>query len=273
MRAHGSIDSADGLGINGHACWTYEDEAEFTDAALDFLDDGLRLGQRIAFVGGDPVADQRERLDSLGDVGGMIDVGALQLFTLSDLYKLGEPVDPDAQVAIYVAATDAALADGYTGLRVVAHVSDLLAEPQTWEAHVRWESIADYHMSTRPLAALCGYRRGAVPDPVLDDLACVHPAAHDTATTAPFHLFTDSDALVLEGEVDGFSSKALERLLGYAFASERSRLDLAELAFIDHHGLFALVEHTRRLRGDIELSIHPVPVWVERLCNLLELEL
>jgi ABC-type transporter Mla MlaB component len=273
VRAHGSIDSAVGLGINGHACWTYEDEAEFTDAALEFLDDGLRIGQRIAFVGSDPIADQRERLDPLGDVGGLIDAGALQLFTLPDLYKPGEPIDPDAQVGIYVAATDAALADGYTGLRVAAQVSDLLVEPRTWEAHVRWESIADCQMSTRPLAALCGYRRGAVPEPILDDLACVHPAARGTTTSAPFHLFTDSDALVLEGEVDGFSSEALDRLLGYAFASERSRLNLAELCFIDHHGLFALAEHTRRLRGDTELLIHPVPTSVERLCNLLELEL
>lgn len=273
MREHGSIDSAAGLGIDGHACWTFEEKGSFTEAALEFLTDGLRMGQRIAFVGAAPVADQRERLDALGDVGGLIDRGALQLFTLTDLYAIGEPIDADAQLATYSAATEGALAEGYAGLRVAAEVTELVADPSGWEAHVRWESIADVYMATKPLSALCGYDATAVPEPLLGDLAAVHPAAHCATSPVPFHLFSDSGALLLEGEVDGFSADALDRALGHALRADVSELALGELEFIDHRGLFALIAHTKRLADGGGLAVNAVPPSVERLCDLLELEL
>jgi ABC-type transporter Mla MlaB component len=274
VRAHGCIGSGSGLGANGHACWWFDRPQEFADAAVEFLSDGLRSGQRLAYVGGEPVAEQRERLQSLGDVGGMIDTGVLQLFELSDLYRPGEPVDAEAQVAAYTAATDAALADGFTGLRVAAQVTDLLAEPKTWEAHVRWENVADRAMSAMPLAALCGYRRDAVPEPVMADLAAVHPAANVPAEQVPFHLFADSGRLVLSGEIDLFSSDALDRILELALqGDEPVTLDLGELGFVDHHGLEVLARHSRRRDAAGGCDVRNQPRVVSRLCELLELAL
>jgi hypothetical protein len=169
-----------GLGKDAHACWAFDGQQEFVDASVEYLTDGLRCGQRLAYVGSEPVAEQRERLGALGDVGGMIDRGAMQLFELRDLYHVGEPLDADAQLATYSAATDAALADGYTGLRVAAQVTDLVAEPACWDAHLRWESVADRFMSVRPLSALCGYRRQDLPERLLSDLAAVHPASNQS---------------------------------------------------------------------------------------------
>lgn len=266
MRANGCIDSASRLGADGHACWCFDDQQEFVDAALDFLTDGLRLKQRIAYIGSEPVAEQRERLDALGDVGGMIDSGALQLFELTDLYRVGEPVDAGEQLAIYSAATDAALAGGFTGLRVAAQVTDLVTEPRTWDAHVRWESAADRVFAAKSLSALCGYQRGAVPPQLLADLAAVHPAANETAGSVPFHLFGEAGGLVLSGEVDAFSSEAFGRALGYARSPEEPvSLDLDQLDFIDHRGLEVL--------AGSDFSIHNQPPVVDRLCELLEVTL
>lgn len=274
MRAHGCIDSGGGLGHDGHACWGFDDRQEFTAAALEFLADGLRLGQRIAHIGGEPVAEQRERLDPLGDVGGLIDTGALQLLELSDLYRVGRPVDIDAQLAAYSAATEAALADGYTGLRVAAQVTDLVSEPETWDAHVRWESTADRVFSTTGLSALCGYQRDSLPTQLLSDLAAVHPAANDAAGQVPFHLFGEGGGLALSGEVDLFSSEALDRALGFARGGDGPlALDLAALEFIDHHGLEVLADHTRRLPADGGYEVRNQPPVVDRLCGLLQLEL
>ncbi|HST68626.1 MAG TPA: MEDS domain-containing protein [Solirubrobacterales bacterium] len=274
MRVHGSIEAGSGLGHDGHACWGFDDRQEFVDAALEFLTDGLRLGQRLAYVGGEPVAEQRELLDPLGDVGGLIDSGALQLFELSDLYRVGEPIDTEAQMAAYLAATDAAFADGYSGLRVAAQVTDLVAEPETWDAHVRWESAADRILSRRSLSALCGYERVALPSLLLDDLAAVHPAANGCAGSAPFHLFGDGDGLALTGEVDLFSSATLDRALHFACdGNEPVSLDLGELDFIDHRGLEVLAAHAGRLAGEGGCAIRHEPPVVNRLCEILELQL
>ena len=141
--AHGCIDSARGLGPEGHACWGFERPEEFVDAALEFFTDGLRSNRRLVYLSGEPVAEQRERLDPLGDVGGMVDTGALHLLELKDLYRLGEPVDPVAQVALFTAAAEAARADGFSGLSLATQSTDMVAEPRTWEAHLRMESRAD----------------------------------------------------------------------------------------------------------------------------------
>lgn len=274
MRAHGYIDSGSRLGTDGHACWIFDQQQEFVEAALEHLTDGLRAKQRIAYVGSEPVEEQRELLAPLGDVGGMIDKGALHLFELTDLYEVGEPVEADVQVATYLAATNAALADGYTGLRVAAQVTDLVAEPGTREAHVRWESIADRYCANHPLSAFCGYHRGALPEQLLCDLAAVHPASNEGHPAVPFHLFSDSGNLVLAGEVDFFSAPDFDRLLELACGGDEAvSLDLAELDFIDHHGLARLAAHTQRLATKGGCAVHNSPPVVDRLCELLELKL
>jgi anti-anti-sigma regulatory factor len=274
VRAHGCIHSGSGLGADAHACWGFNRRQEFVDASLEYLFDGLRAGQRLAYVGSEPAAEQRERLAPLGGVDAMIDEGALQLFQLEDLYDVGKPVDPTYQLAAYAAATDAALADGYSGLRVAAQVTDLLAGPETWDAHLRWESIADRFMSVRPLSALCGYQRDAVPPAFLADLAAVHPAANAPAQAAPFHLFAEQGEMVLSGEVDYFSAAALNRILAAACREEGSvALDLGKLDFLDHHGLEALVAQTQRLAGESGCEVCQAPPVVERLCELLDLTL
>lgn len=274
MRAHGCIDSGSHLGADGHACWIFDQRQEFVDAALEYLTDGLRAEQRIVYVGSEPVEEQRELLAPLGDVERMIGEGTLQLFELANLYKAGEPVDPHTQVAVYLAATDAALADGYTGLRVAAQATDLALDPHTREAHVRWESIADRYVATHPLSAFCGYQRGVLPERVLSDLAAVHPASNEGHPAVPFHLFSDSGNTVLTGEIDFFSAPDLDRLLELTCeGGEQVSLDLGTLDFIDHHGLARLAAHTQRLATQGGCAVHNPPPLVDRLCELLELKL
>jgi hypothetical protein len=266
VRAHGCIDSAANLGSDGHACWGFDRQEEFGKAALEFLADGLRYGQRLAYVGSEPLQEQRELLAPLGDVGRMLDSGMLQLFQLGDLYRVGEPVDPEAQIGIYMSALDAALAEGYAGLRVAVDATELVAEPAGREAHLRWESAADRVLAPRSLSVLCGYRRDAVPPQLLADLAAVHPAANVAAEVTPFHLFGEDGEFVLCGEVDLFSSEALARVLDAAAGEDGPpSLNLEALQFIDHHGIEVLARRGCEVRN--------APPVVDRLRKLLELSL
>ncbi|HET8954214.1 MAG TPA: MEDS domain-containing protein [Solirubrobacterales bacterium] len=274
MRRHGCIDAGSGLGADGHACWGFEQPQEFVDATLEFFTDGLRSNRRLVYLSGEPVAEQRERLTPLGDVGAMVDRGALHLLELKDLYKLGEPVDPVAQVSLFTVATKAARADGYSGLSLATQSTEMVREPRTWEAHLRLESRADRMASAVGMSALCGYQRGALPEAVLGDLAAIHPTANALAEAAPFHLFGEAGGLALSGEIDHFSTPALIRALTLAHTpGEPTSLDLEALRFIDHHGFEALVAHTRRLAANGGCSIHNRPAIVDRLCGLLEMEL
>jgi ABC-type transporter Mla MlaB component len=274
VRRHGCIEAGSGLGPDGHACWGFEHPGEFVEATLEFFTDGLRSNRRLVYLSGEPVAEQRERLTPLGDVGAMVDRGALHLLELKDLYTLGEPVDPVAQVSLFKTATEVARADGYSGLCLATQSTEMVKEPCTWEAHLRLEMRADRMATGIGMSALCGYQRGALPEAVLGDLAAIHPAANALAEAAPFHLFGEADGLALSGEIDRFSTPALIRALNLAHtAGEPTSLDLEALRFIDHHGFEALAAHTRRLAANGGCSVHNRPPIVDRLCGLLEMEL
>jgi len=274
VRAHGCIHSGSDLGAGAHACWGFDRRQEFVDAALEFLTDGLRNGQRIAYVGSEPVDEQRERLEPLGGVGAMIDEGALLLIDLTGIYKAGEPLDPHTQMGVYAAVTDAALADGYSGIRVAAQVTNLVTEPATWDAHLRWESMADRFMSVQPMSAMCGYQRDVVPEQLLAEISTLHPASNAPDKTVPFRLFAEDGEMVLSGDVDFIAVKALDRALETACdGTEPVVLDLRDLGFIDPNGIKVLARHTRRLATESGCSVRNAPPPVERLCQMLDVAL
>ncbi|HEV3047554.1 MAG TPA: MEDS domain-containing protein [Solirubrobacteraceae bacterium] len=276
MRAHGDLAGGDGIDVGGHVCWGFDAIASFEQATLEFLGDGQRLGERLAYVTCEPPELQRERLAPLGNIDRLLGQGALELHSAFDAYAPRTPSEAAARIGDYVAATARALADGYSGLRVAAQASELLLDPAAWERQLRWESAADRHMASQPMTALCGYDRQRIAPELLSDLQCVHPASRVGPVRAPFHIFHgDADTLVVCGEVDVFSVASFDRLLGVAFGKRGvSRLDLGELEFIDHHGLRTLADHRRRLAEQGRaLSLVRMPRAARRLGALLEIEL
>ena len=209
MREHGLLAAAGGLGLHGHACWAYSDDAELVHAAAEYLADG----------------------------------------------ELGRPTDSDRLLETYSAATDAALAEGFTGLRVAADVTELAVDPA---CHCRWEAVADRFMAERPLSALCCYDRRRLAPEALRDLCSVHPAANESV---PFRIYAARDRLLLEGEIDYFSSDALERVLPLTRGD--GVLDLSGAGFIDHHGA--------RILSDSGVPLAGIPDSMRRACELIAL--
>jgi anti-anti-sigma regulatory factor len=241
MREHGLVTSAAGLGLHGHACWTYEDDIELVCAATEYLADGAQLGQKLLYVG------PEERLHLAPP-----DIEALPL---SAFCEVGRPTDPDRLLQVYTAATDQALAEGHSGLRVAADVTELAVDPA---CHCRWEAVADRFMAERPLSALCCYDRRRLAPDVLGDLCSVHPVVNESV---PFRIYASGDSLLLEGEIDFFSSDALERILPLTSAGKV--LDLSGAGFIDHHGA--------RILCDSGVPLTGIPDSMRRACDLMGL--
>jgi len=249
MRQHGPLSSAAGLGLHDHACLAFSDDAAFLAAGLDFLADGERLGQRLAYAG----SLQRDRLrERFGDLGAAV------------------------RLADHAAATERALADGFTGLRILAEVTDLVRDRSRVAAHVHWEGAADRYMAEHPLAALCCYDRRVLPAERMGDLACAHPALVGPDRLAPFRLFAGDDgALAVAGEVDVLAADAFGRVLELVTPPEGDVvLDLAPLTFMDHHGLRVLSGHAARLRSrGLRLEIRGVPGELRAAADAMDIAL
>ncbi|HEX6422386.1 MAG TPA: MEDS domain-containing protein [Acidimicrobiales bacterium] len=128
MRASGSVDSARSLGPHDHVCWVYEDHADFLDAMVEFLAEGRASDQRVQYVARGDRAALHRHVDGLDGADGTA-TGPVLVLSLDDVYELGETVGPEAQVAAYQSATEQALADGFTGLRVAAEATPLVRSP------------------------------------------------------------------------------------------------------------------------------------------------
>jgi anti-anti-sigma regulatory factor len=275
MRRDGYVPSAGGLGLHGHACWVYGDYSEFRTGVLTFLEDGVELGQRLMYVGTGSVQKLRGDLEGLRGLDAMLASGGLRIMPLENAYEVGAPVDPASQLSMYAAATSTALVDGYTGLRVVADVTQLVVDAELWRSHTHWESVADRYMAKNPMAALCCYDRSALPDRILDDLACVHRTSNRPAETAPFRLYAGREGLSLGGEVDCFSADDLRRLLEAATPPGTDLvLELDQLDFINHNGLMAIADHAEALgRAGHRVEFRGAPPTFDKLADLLEVRL
>jgi anti-anti-sigma regulatory factor len=262
MREHGLVQSAADLGLHGHVCWTYDDDAELIRAAAAFLADGVRLGQRLIYVASGPLDRLHAQVEEMARVNRLVREGALEILSLDATYAAGTGTDPEALLAIFATATEQALADGFTGLRVVGDGTTLAADPRNWAEHTRWEAVSDRFMASKPYSGLCCYDSRVLPPQILQDLCAVHPVAHAPAENVPFRLYADRDALVLDGEVDYFAADRLRRVLGAA-APPGAVLDLGQVEFVDHHAAVALAESGLPLRA--------MPHSMRRTCELLGL--
>ncbi|MGK5115532.1 MULTISPECIES: MEDS domain-containing protein [unclassified Geodermatophilus] len=234
MRTQGLVTEPVPVGPADHLCWVYEDATSFTAVAARFLAGGLTRGERLVYVGDEDTIDLlRSRPGPLGAVEQLEAAGTLTVLPLSQAYGRDGGFSPEDQLAFYDAATREALDGGAVGLRVVAELTGLAADPGRRSELVRWEHLADgFFAGGAGMSALCAYRRGALGDDVLREVAAVHPQARvpdgvQADELVPFRVFVDGDRLAVSGCVDAFGADRLRRLL------TTSPVDRAEVAILD----------------------------------------
>ncbi|MCU1373349.1 MAG: hypothetical protein JWO68_635 [Actinomycetia bacterium] len=249
MRASGLI-NAPSATSGAHLCWVFED-ASFSDIATSFLAEGVARNERVVLVAeGDPDA-LLDLVPALPDRGRLVSRGALVVADVRGLYSAGHDLGA-RQVAVYAELTAAALADGFTGLRVAADATLLVAEPADRRRFLHYELAVDHFITRAPMMALCAYD-ASVLGPDAAELACVHPQRHVGPLGDPgFCLYHGDDGLRLEGEVDFAGHLLLERSFEAAMTAGDHDfvLDLAGLEFIDSGGVVRIHSLADALAGE-----------------------
>jgi anti-anti-sigma regulatory factor len=271
MRCADVIDHMGGLGPSDHVCWAYDDHDEFAAGARRFLAEGLASGNRLVYSGPGDVDELRSHLEGLDDlVPGRRAEDAVHVVPVSEAYAGDEVVDVRLQYEAYTRATAHALAEGFTGLRVVADVSTHVRTPEQVDAFARWEHTIDRYMSAHTYSAICAYDRRQVGDDTVAAMSCLHPSAN-TATL--FRLFAlDPHRLALKGEVDStvadLLSMTLHRIDTEVHADELV-LDAGDLTFIDHRGLLALSDYADS--SGVTVVLRQASQGTARLIDILDL--
>jgi anti-anti-sigma factor len=261
-----------------HLCWVHDDADSLAAAAARFLADGLARGERLLYVGEDDGIDLLRRDPGpLGPLDDLVADGRLTLLARTDAYSQDGGFVPEQQLAFYRAATRRAVEDGHAGLRVVADLTALAADPRTRDELARWEHLADDFMAAGSgMSALCAYRRDALDADALAAVATAHPQLHVPdgvlpGDIAPFSVFVDDGRVVVTGCVDAFGADHLRRVLATspADAAESATLDLTGLEFADAAGCRAIArwaqDRLRRGRRVVLVGASPLFARVWRL--------
>jgi len=250
VRAEGILTDPATAARADHVCWVYEDADDFADVARCYLEEGLTRGERLLWVAGREAECVRAAVGPLADVDELLTSGALQVLDVCADDRSRSSFCPEAQRALYDAATRQAIEDGYHGLRVVADVSGLADDPQRRPDLLRREHLADDFIgSGSGMVALCAYR-GDLDGETLADVTSVHPLVHARDGGPPFRVWFDGDTIAVAGSLDAFGADRLYRLLtGTHVDRPLVTLDLRGVDFIDVGGCRALARFARRLQN------------------------
>lgn len=274
VRASGSLRAVPPAGRADHLCWTHggDDDAAFDDAVRTFLAGGLARGERLLCVGERVIDGVRADTAPLTAVDRLVADGTLALMTMAEAYAATGPFSAERQLEFYDGATRRALDQGYAGLRVVAELTGLAADPGRRDELLRWEQLADRYMVESPgMTAMCAYR-GDLPPAALADVASAHPATSGPTGMPQFRLFSDDARLVLAGSVDVSEADRLARLLAGSPPVRALLLDLSWLEFVDVAGCRVIARYAGDLCGrGVAVEIRGASRLFRRVWHLLDL--
>jgi ABC-type transporter Mla MlaB component len=253
---------------NDHACLIYDDRAEFISVAVAFLRAGLRLHQRLVYIGDEELPTLAREVSALGDVDALIEGGVLILCPLAGFCDPHAGVVPEEQLAKCERLMYDALRDGFVGVRFATDVTALAAVPLSWTNHVRWEQLVDSAMDGQPVSALCAYSARVVDRSAAAALSCVHPLR--SGGGAHFGLYWRNGRLALEGELDAYELPTLRACLDVNELGGDVHIDGSSLRFLDGASCAELARIGRSLRlQDRRLVVHGGPSTLLRLQDIL----
>lgn len=270
MRRVGVLERATG-DLGAHACRPFRDEGDFHADASAFLGEGDCRGERLVYVADGDLDALRRHLADL-DVARLEDEGRLTLQPVLDLYAPDGAVDPAAQVQRYRRLVADALADGFTGLRVAADATALVATDESHRRFLEYELAVDRFMASAPMAAMCAYDVGALGSRV-GELCAVHPARRGgDDIDVGLHAYHDGRRLCLSGEIDVGTIRVLEAVAAVieAGVDDPVVVDMRGLTFVDVHGLARLDRAAAALgEAGASLRVEQASAFVRRCCELL----
>ena len=187
---------------SSHVCLPFETNDEKHEATVAFIHEGLSRSARCMFLGTKDDFDELGR--SLEDLGictrRATARGALQYRTVEEVYLYGGIFDPPRALDHTDALIDAALVDGFSGLRLTAELTRIPAHGE-WQKIVWYDAMVNERFARRPIALLCRYPRTMIPAERVRDVLRTHPVAivRGESCENPFY---ERPEIVLRGDAE-----------------------------------------------------------------------
>jgi hypothetical protein len=165
------------LNLGDHICGIYSTEDELCDMVTPYLAEGLARGERCWFLpSAEGDAGVRRGLTEQGiDVDREVWRGALVFADSTAAYAVRGRFDPEETMALFGAAIEDALNDGFHGFRAAAEMSWVMDAEGGEERIVTYEALLKSLFSNGHATGLCLYQRDRMPLNVIDGALATHP--------------------------------------------------------------------------------------------------
>ena len=217
-----------------HIGWAFTGTSEFAALSAPFLAEGAALGERIMYLAQDPDPHDMAGLASVGGPGAVI------VNSIADVYGASGIVDAQRQLAMYTAAAEDALAAGFSGIRVAADNTPLVADEERLAAWLRWEVVADRMLSEQQITAMCAFDQEHVDSTALRRIAALHPLSSASGPQPQFRLFSAAGDLWAEGQLGPLAVMQLWRAIEDLPRGTGVQVDLSAATLTSHAVLTGL---------------------------------
>ncbi|MFC2077035.1 MEDS domain-containing protein [candidate division KSB1 bacterium] len=160
-----------------HLCFLYDRDEDHRSFSTAYMRLGLERGEKVLYITDARPADaifDYLRNDGL-EIEPYIHSGQLTVLSSHDVYMKDGVFDPDKMIAQVEAATDQALAEGYSALRATGEMSWALTGMSGSERLIEYESkLNDYFPESKCLA-VCQYDRRLFKPELLLNVLSTHP--------------------------------------------------------------------------------------------------
>jgi signal transduction histidine kinase len=205
------IESLEQLGPHDHFCSIYESPEEHYAVAIPFMRMGLDRGEKCIYIADDgTVGHVREEMESEGiDVERASASNALVVATKEQAYLKHGSFNPDWMFTFWKQATDSAMREGFSALRVTGETEWVVRGGRGLERWMEYESKLTHALSENNCSALCQYNRNHFPAEIILDVIRTHPVVIYRGTVCRNLYYVPADEFLGTHEAE----REVERLL------------------------------------------------------------
>lgn len=237
------------LESGAHICLPYVSQEDREKAIAAFLIEGLRRGERCAFVG---LSESRDglvkRLHSTGiAVEDLRNQGALALYDVEELTPRDAPFDPDSRTKVIQSLIADARTEGYAAFRGVGDYPATRQGARDAKLILKYETDVGDLLRTTGSRAMCAYDRRHTDADTMTTVLRAHPLAllRGTLCENPFC----EPGAYLEGRVG--EPQRLDWMINQILTQEQTRRYEQEISNALLREAVALATSASGLRGEI----------------------
>jgi signal transduction histidine kinase len=219
---------AGGLGLHEHACIIYETQEEQFAAALPYLKAGLERRQRCLYVadenGAAPVLNAL-RIGGI-DVDRYVGSRTLIVAGKQQTHIRNGRFDPDWWIRFLAQTADEAVADEFSGLRILGEMTWALGADTAPQSLIEFEAKFNQLAHDDDVSGLCQYKRNQFSPELILSIIRTHPVVVYGGIVSKNPYYVPPEELLQPNQ----ASREVERLLDNILTWQQSISQLRALA-------------------------------------------